>query len=49
MRHREVEEFEKRTCFEASKTGAWKITILDWLDFVLGQKSTVFECDIDVL
>jgi hypothetical protein len=26
-----------------------RFTILDRLDFVLGQKSTVFECDIEVL
>jgi hypothetical protein len=33
----------KGLVFEASKTGAWKVTILDRLDFDLGQKSTVFE------
>ena len=42
-------EFGKRTCFEGSKAGTWKVTILDRLDFDLGQKSTVFRCDIDVL
>jgi len=41
--------FGKGLCFENSKTGAWKGTILDRLDFILGQKSTVSECDIDVV
>jgi hypothetical protein len=48
VRYREVKEFLKKgLVLMIPRQALGSVTILDRLDFVLGQKSTVFECDLD--
>ena len=50
MRYREVEELlEKGLVLMIPRQALGRVTILDRLDFGVGQKSTVFECDLDGL